>query len=100
MEPGLCYHIFNHANGRENLFVEQRNYNFFLRRIQFHVLPVCCMYAYCLMKNHFHLFVRIRTEKELSALWNKFQTQLTMERLILKTSKAFSNLFSSYTQSF
>jgi REP-associated tyrosine transposase len=58
------------------------------------------MYAYCLMKNHFHLFVRIRTEKELSALWNKSQTQLTMERLILKTSKAFSNLFSSYTQSF
>ena len=64
------------------------------------MLPVCHMYAYCLMKNHFHLFVRIRSEKELRKLWNKSQTQLTAERLILKTSKAFSNLFSSYTQSF
>jgi putative transposase len=100
MEPGLCYHIFNHANGRENLFVEQKNYSFFLRRLEFHVLPVCRLYAYCLMKNHFHSFVRIRTEKELRQLWNKSQKQLTAERLILKTSKAFSNLFSSYTQSF
>jgi len=100
MEPGLCYHIFNHANGRENLFVEEKNYNFFLRRLEFHVCPVCHMYAYCLMKNHFHLFARIRSEKELKRFWNKSQTHLTTQRLILKTSKVFSNLFSSYTQSF
>ena len=100
MEPGLCYHIFNHANGREELFVEQKNYNFFLRKLEFHVLPVCRLFAYCLMKNHFHLLVQIRTEKQLRELWKKSGTQLTAEKLILKTSKAFSNSFSSYTQAF
>jgi len=102
MEPGQFYHIFNHANGRENLFVEERNYSFFLKKLSEHVLPVCRIYAYCLMRNHFHLFVRIRFAEELKKLWNKPENtiQLTEKRIILKTSKAFSNLFSSYTQSF
>jgi REP element-mobilizing transposase RayT len=102
MEPGQAYHIYNHANGRENLFVEERNYSFFLGRLAEYLLPVCRLYAYCLMKNHFHLFARIRFEDELKRLWNRPQAQLQLnaKELILKTSKAFSNLFSSYTQSF
>ena len=39
MNPGSFYHIFNHANGRENLFVEEKNYNFFLEKTAFHVMP-------------------------------------------------------------
>ena len=66
------------------------------------MLPVCHMFAYCLMKNHFHIFVRVKSAKELRQLWanSKTQAQLTGEKLVLKTSKAFSNLFSSYTQAF
>jgi len=102
MDPGQFYHVFNHANGRENLFIEERNYSFFLKKLAEHVLPVCRMFAYCLMKNHFHLFVGIRSKKELRPLWNKAEaeSQLNTKKIILKTSKAFSNLFSSYTQSF
>ncbi|HEV8286068.1 MAG TPA: transposase [Chitinophagaceae bacterium] len=102
MEPSLSYHIFNHANGRENLFVEERNYSFFLKKLSEHILPVCRIYAYCLMQNHFHLFVQIRSMEELKTLWSKPKdaSQLTEKKIILKTSKAFSNLFSSYTQAF
>ena len=102
MEPGLCYHIYNHANGRENLFIEERNYNFFLKRFEALVLRICHLYSYCLMKNHFHLFIRVRAEKKLRELWNKSQgqPQLTAQKIIQKTSKAFSNWFSSYTQAF
>ena len=65
MLPGNTYHLFNHANGYENLFTESKNYDFFLERLSLHVLPVAHIYAYCLMPNHFHLLVKIRSEKEL-----------------------------------
>ena len=101
MLPGENYHLFNHANGSENLFVEQKNYPFFLGRLAHHILPVCRLFSYCLMPNHFHLTLQVRQEDELQQLWKKPTSQiLTQEQLVLKTSKAFGNLFSSYTQSF
>ena len=101
MLPGENYHLFNHANGRENLFIEQKNYSFFLERLARHALPVCRLFSYCLMPNHFHLALQIRQEEELQQLWKKPSSKiLTQEQLEFKTSKAFSNLFSSYTQSF
>ncbi len=101
MLPGESYHLFNHANGRENLFVEQRNYSFFLGRISHHLLPVCRLFSYCLMPNHFHLTLQVRQEEELQLLWTKPSAGiLTQKQLELKTSKAFGNLFSSYTQAF
>ena len=66
MQPGNFYHLYNHANGRENLFVEERNYNFFLQLISKHVLTTSKMFAYSLMPNHFHLLVQLKNEEELT----------------------------------
>jgi putative transposase len=117
MLPGATYHVFNHANGRENLFAEAKNYDFFLDRLSLHVLPVAHMYAYCLMPNHFHLLLKIRSSKELAAYFtSKKEKQLAEktgnipvkiaegimnEDLVIKNiSKSFSNLFNSYTQAY
>ena len=115
MLPGSTYHIFNHANGRENLFSEHKNYDFFLGRLSMHVLPVAHIYAYCLMPNHFHLLLKIRNEDELVKYFAlKKQTiepgnvalpaeqvnGINGELLINKISKSFSNLFNSYTQAY
>ena len=115
MLPGSTYHIFNHANGRENLFSEHKNYDFFLGRLSMHVLPVAHIYAYCLMPNHFHLLLKIRNEDELVKYFAlKKQTiepgnvalpaeqvnGINGELLIKKISKSFSNLFNSYTQAY
>lgn len=115
MQPGSIYHLFNHANGRENLFLEPKNYEFFLGRLSLHVLPVAHIYAYCLMPNHFHLLLKIRGEKELTTHFqqkvvdaesnsNPLQQtavkKINGELLIKKVSKSFSNLFNSYTQAF
>ncbi len=96
------YHLFNHANGRENLFIEDRNYAFFLEKLAKHILPVCKPFSYCLMPNHFHLILQVRNEEELQKIWQKpgNPTQFTQKQLELKISKSFANLFSSYTQSF
>ncbi|MCK5209465.1 MAG: hypothetical protein KAQ79_15630, partial [Cyclobacteriaceae bacterium] len=53
------YHIYNHANGDDNIFREQDNYRFFLEKYVKYINPVADTFAYCLMRNHFHLMVRI-----------------------------------------
>ena len=101
MQPGMFYHIYNHANGSENLFRSDENYRFFLQQWGKYIEPIAETYAYCLMPNHFHFLIKIKDEKEVQAnfkleegTFGKFKT---FQKLI---SKQFANLFSSYTQAY
>ena len=102
MLPEEKYHLFNHANGRENIFIEPKNYAFFLQKLAIHILPVCKLFSYCLMSNHFHLFLEVRNEEELFLLWQKSNAGHKLKQLDVehKISKSFGNFFSSYAQSF
>ena len=60
------YHIFNRGNNGENIFLEERNYSHFLNLYDLHLAPITDLYAYCLIRNHFHLLVRIRSEEEIA----------------------------------
>lgn len=96
METDRHYHIYNHANGNENIFMIPENYHFFLRRYKKFMFPVVETFCYCLMPNHFHFLIKVRTEQELLGIekYNRFKNPE------LFVSKQFSNLFSSYTQAF
>jgi REP element-mobilizing transposase RayT len=111
--PDTCFHIFNHANGFENVFKEAENYRFFLEKYQLHISPIAETYAYCLMPNHFHLVVRIRKREVIETLIRNKNNSLevtsskvlnfervTDNEIEKFLSKQFANLFSSYTQSF
>jgi REP element-mobilizing transposase RayT len=87
-ESGQFYHIYNRGNNKENIFIEEKNYGFFLTLLKKYILPIADVYAYCLLKNHFHLLVRI---KDLEDLPEKYK---------LKIHLPFSNLFNTYTKSF
>lgn len=111
LEPEKYYHVFNHANGNENLFLVDDNYMFFLKQYRKHVLPVAEILAYCLMPNHFHLLVKIKPENEILSFIKieAFQKFKRLEKLnhaelceAIKRiiSKQLANLFSSYTQAF
>jgi len=100
MLPGKFYHVFNHANGSENLFTETRNYHFFLKKLRYHISPVCRLYCYCLLPNHFHLLVSVREREVLQDLWAKPGQKLSQQEIELKVSKSFSNFFSCYAQAF
>ena len=99
MEPGQIYHVFNHANGWENLFQEPKNYYFFMEKMDRFLSPTIDIFAHCLMPNHFHLAVGIPEMKEL-ILRNKDFEGLNEEDAGKKISKQFSNLYSSYTLSY
>ena len=60
LEPGSIYHIYNHAVGKENLFLSPDNYSYFLKRYQFFINPVADTYVYCLMLNHLHFLVEVK----------------------------------------
>src|SRR5690606_35074174 len=106
--------IYNHANGRDNLFVEKDNYRFFLDKYQHYIHPIADTFCYCLMPNHFHFLLRIRNEDELVDYFNKAPHLTGLEKPVRCgigdnnssnslnniISKQFSNFFNSYTKAF
>lgn len=108
--PESTYHIYNHANGKENLFQNDGNYRFFLARYAFFIEPIAETYAYCLMPNHLHLMVKIKNEQHLQSANRYFQKVKNIAEPNIKpiednkysefVSRTFGNLFSSYTQAY
>jgi putative transposase len=96
---GQTYHIYNRGIDRGRLFVEERNYRYFLKLYASHVAPMVDTFAYCLLPNHFHLLVRIKEVEELLDL-SGFQN-LTGRELpgdLKSPSQHFSNLFNAYAK--
>ena len=65
LETECYYHVYNRGINGESLFREERNYHFFLGKYATYIEPVAETYAYCLLKNHFHLLIRIRSQETL-----------------------------------
>jgi hypothetical protein len=59
------YHIYNRGVNGENIFVEERNYDLFLKLYEKHISPVVDTFAYCLLRNHFHIDLRVKSEEEI-----------------------------------
>jgi len=89
LEPSYYYHFFNRGNNKENIFMEEDNYFYFLNLLKKYLIPIADFYSYCLLPNHFHLVFRIKDH------WD-----LPVKIKIGKTSlhQPFSNLFNAYTK--
>jgi REP element-mobilizing transposase RayT len=96
--PGAYYHIYNRGNNRENLFIERRNYPYFLSLYAKHIEPVADTFAYCLMRNHFHVSLRIKTEEEWIKSPQVFKTCDDSVRKSFDPSQSFANLFNAYAK--
>lgn len=101
MQSDTIYHIYNRANGSENLFRNDENYRYFLQQWVKYTESIAETYAYCLMSNHFHFLIRTLGEDQLKKNYStlgKFQS--FQELMEFRFSKQFANLFSSYTQAY
>lgn len=104
-QPKGIYHIYTHANGFENLFQTEENHRYFLAKYRKYIHPVAETYAYCLMPNHFHLMIKIRSEEEVMDFLKKrkkigytsFETEAAFSRVI---SLQFSHWLNGYTQAY
>lgn len=90
-EPDKFYHIFNRGIDGCDLFREKDNYVHFLRLHEKYIFPVAETYAWCLMRNHFHLLIQMSPLQE-SNLKSSNNRNLV--------SQSFSNLFNAYTKAF
>lgn len=59
------YHIYNRGVNGENVFIEERNYDLFLKLYEKYLAPVTDLFAYCMLRNHFHVAVRVKSEEEI-----------------------------------
>ena len=94
LQPDRMYHIYNRGINGGPLFFDHENYLYFLKLIKLKIRPVAQIYSYCLLKNHFHLLVKINSELTIRTLFSE-KDQTGIETIV---SQQFSNTFNSYSQ--
>lgn len=93
---GNYYHIYNRGNNGIDVFLENENYYHFLRLYAKYIEPIADTYAWCLLKNHFHILVRIKDKSEIIESDLTYNT--TEKPKVIEPSRQFSHLFNAYTQ--
>ena len=93
LEFGKYYHIYNRGINSENLFKVNRNHEHFLNLYNKHIEPIAETLAWCLLKNHFHLLVRIKSSEEI--LQSRKEHEI---KRIIAPHQSFGNLFNAYTK--
>lgn len=102
------YHIYNRGINRENIFIEERNYAHFLNLYAEYIEPIADTFAYCLLKNHFHISLRTQSEAETLHIFTEDMVRkqrrkpgqpldLVHERLYY-LSKKCSDFFNAYAK--
>jgi REP element-mobilizing transposase RayT len=60
LQNGKFYHIYNCGINGDDLFKASEDYEHFMNLYEKYIEPVCETFAWVLMKNHFHFFVKIK----------------------------------------
>ncbi len=102
--PNHYYHIYNHAVGNENLFRKKDNYTYFLQKYTQYIHPIAQTFAYCLMPNHFHFLIKIRSLEEIieyyKALKGKKEHEIADMNVADFNIQQFSNFFNAYAKAY
>jgi len=56
------YHLYNRGVNKAPIFFSDRNYRYFINKLSFFIQSKADVLAYCLMPNHFHLLVKVKSE--------------------------------------
>ncbi len=106
-EENTVYHLYNRGIDRKPIFTKDENYKFFLRKWKQLISPFCEAGAYCLLPNHFHFMVWLKSLD--NSLLSKIKVQGTAKSLKYLEGKIsynqflesqFKRLFSSYALAF
>ena len=102
LEPDYYYHIFNRGINSSPIFKEEKNYDYFLKKFSEYILEIADLYAFCLMPNHYHFVIKIKSEEELynfseanNLLYEQVKEGVHSPKQI--ASKQWSRFIGSYT---
>jgi len=96
LEKENYYHIYNRGNNGDNIFYDTENYFHFLRLYEKYMEPVVETFAWCLLNNHFHLLIYVKTESEINS--NILDYSTVEKPKVISTTNQFSHFFNAYTQ--
>lgn len=65
-EEGI-FHVYNRTNNKEQLFKCDENMLFFLKQYTKYLQPFLDTFCWCLLPNHFHFLVRVKTAEEIKS---------------------------------
>lgn len=66
--PNASFHVYNRTNNLERLFLNDDDRLFFLSQYRRFVSDFVVTYAYCLLPNHFHFAIRVKSVAKLAEL--------------------------------
>jgi putative transposase len=97
------YHIFNQGNNKGNIFFNNGNYEYMLRKMDFYLTDVLDIYCFCLLPNHFHMLVKVNTWKEIEKNIFKYKgldklIENRADKVEIIVSELFRRLFMSYSK--
>ena len=99
--PDCLYHIYSRAVGDEKLFLSDENYHYFLSKFQQYISPIADVYTWCLLPNHFHFMIRIKSLEEINSYYLlKKKGELDFDKTGSFLMQCFSNFLNSYSKSF
>jgi len=76
--PNACYHVINRGNRQDQVFFSDADYTLFLDKLaEYANLYDVIIYAYCLLPNHYHLFLKTRNAN-LGKFMQSFNTSFTL----------------------
>lgn len=96
LEKGNYYHVYNRGNNGIDVFFDSESYYYFLKLYDRYISPIADTYAWCLLKNHFHVLVYIKLDNEIE--FNKLEYSTVDKAKVLDPSRQFGYLFNAYTQ--
>ena len=73
LEEGRLYHVYNQGNNKENIFADDENRRYFIKKLEFYVCPFVTIVCMCLMDNHFHLLIKVKTWEEMQQSLSKYR---------------------------
>lgn len=96
LQENNYYHIYNRGNNNQDIFFDNDSYIYFLRLYEKYIEPFAETYAWCLMKNHFHLLIYVKYLHQISIEQLQYSTIQIPKRIGI--THQFSHLFNAYTQ--
>ena len=75
---GASYHVINRGNRRDQVFFSDSDYLLYIEKLEeYATLYDVIVYSYCLMPNHYHLFLKTRLAN-LGKFMQSFNTSFTL----------------------
>jgi putative transposase len=94
--PDGFYHIYNRAISEDRLFTDDLEYSLFLKRYAGYSNVIFKTFSYCLLSNHFHFLIQVRSDSDLKRSIGLFKDDKSRSNFMAQHLGNFFNWYATY----